>query len=179
MCDGAGVSVKRLPPGGSEPTRTPGRPGTLACIAILALAASAGCDPVFGGPDWNVRIGTLSTVEPAASIDVPASAVAGEPFTVLVRTSGGGCDRAAGTLAVPGGPARTAIVPSDSVYVGDDVCPTVLRVFEHEARVTFPEPGEKTVRFRVRDPATGSLVEIDRTVQVTPVAAPVSVDDPA
>lgn len=178
MHEEAGSPGSEPSPRGAPATGAPGRGKTFVCVVILTLAASAGCDSVFGGSDWDVRVGTLSSVEAAASIEVPGSAVAGEPFSVFVRTGGGGCDRAAGTRVMPGSD-RIAIVPHDSIYVGTDACPAVLRVFEHEARVTFREPGEKTVRFRVRDPATGSLVEIDRTVQVGNGVVPGSSDGPS
>lgn len=166
----------RTPVPGTQTAGGPGRRRIPLFLSLAVLAVAAGCDSFVSGSDWSVRIGTLATVEASASIEVPASAAAGEPFTALVRTMGGGCDRAAGTR-VERGFARTVVVPHDSIYVGDGACPAVLTVFEHRAELKFREPGEKTVRFRVRGPATGALTEVDRTVEVVDAADPGNVDD--
>lgn len=137
---------------------------------FLLVLALVGCDSVFSSPDWSVQIGTLAEGPESAAIQVPDSAVAGVPFTVSVRTRGGGCDRR-GPTRVERLSGRRTVVPTDSIFVGAALCPAVLRSFLHEATVEFGEVGEATVRLRVRDPADGSVIELDRSVAVgTPAA---------
>lgn len=147
--------------------------GPRAFVALAAAAltlAPAGCDSVVGSSDWSVRLGTLATGPEGPALEVPDSVAVGVAFTVRVRTRGGGCDRRGPTRVERGAGAPT-VVPRDSIFVGEAVCPAVLRTFSHEATLTFDDPGRSTVRFRVRDPADGSVVEIDRSVEVGSAAA--------
>lgn len=149
-----------------RPARTAGAAGTAAALLLL-LPLLSGCESVtFGGSDWRVRIGVLADDAGEEPIRVPASVVADEAFTVRVLTRGGGCDARARTT-VELGRAEATITPRDSIYVGPDACPAVLRIFRHEASLSFEEEGTARVRFRVRDPETGSVVVRERSVEVT------------
>lgn len=148
----------------------PGREALVALAAVALALAPAGCDSVVGGSEWSVRLGTLATGPESPALEVPDTVQAGVAFTVRVRTRGGGCDRQ-GTTRVEGEDGTPTVVPFDSIFVGDAACPAVLRTFPHEATLRFDEAGEATVRFRVRDPGDGSVVDIDRRIEVGAASA--------
>ena len=135
----------------------------------MAVASAApflaGCDSVFAGSDWSVRVGALADDLGGSAIEVPDAVTEGERFTVRVLTRGGGCDRPAGTVVGTDAGAVT-VTPMDSIYVGDDPCPAVVRTFEHEATLSLAVPDPATIRFRVRDPEGGGLIAVDRTLEV-------------
>lgn len=162
---------RTFPPGApacsTDPDRRRSRlPSLLTALGAIVLF-TVGCNSVFSGSDWSVRIGTLAGGPDGSVIEVPEAVTEGEQFTVQVRTTGGGCDRAAGTQVATTGGVIT-VTPTDSIYVGDDACPAVVRSFEHEATLSLAVPDPATIRFHVRAPSDDRLITVDRTVQVEP-----------
>lgn len=153
----------------SPRSHDPGRRPLHSWLLVLAMASTApllaGCDSVFSGSDWSVRIGTLADEPDGSAIEVPDAVTEGERFTVRVLTTGGGCDRAAGTQVGTEDGAIT-VTPTDSIYVGGGACPAVVRTFEHETTLSLAVPDPATIRFRVRSPTEDRLITVDRTVEV-------------
>lgn len=136
------------------------------CCLLLLLTLAAACEsPV--SPDEILVVGTLSH-EPdfGPAIEVPDSVDAGQAFTVIVRTVGSGCERMGPTETVADASAAT-VTPYD--YTRDRgsgiICDAILKLFQHEASVRFPDAGQATVLVRAND-GTGEIVEQERAVWV-------------
>lgn len=119
-----------------------------AVVPLLGLALLA-CDDDPTGPREVRYLGTVSfAADIAPLIETPDTVVASMPFVVSVRTFGGGCERE--------GPTETEISADEIVVSPFDFtvrrpgigCAEILKTFDHEATLTWPEPGEITLVFR-------------------------------
>ena len=142
---------------------------TLPAISAALLLALAGllaaCDDPTG-PDEVLVVGTVDFYEEPVVIEVPDTVAAGEPFAVGVRTYGGGCERL-GPTEVEALEDGVRVTPRDWTTVDPDVaCTTELKLFEHEATLTWSTPGEITVRIRGREEPAGVERTFARTVVV-------------
>lgn len=137
-------------------------------LAAMLLVAAAGCGDGLIEPRDVTRRGIVEFHGDGPEVSLPASATAGEAFTVTVRTFGGGCT-SKGPTVVDTVDAVVRILPHDVTTEGPNVvCPAVLRTFEHRADLTFEEAGERTVRIVGRrvDGEVDEVIELDRTVTV-------------
>lgn len=115
-------------------------------MMMLAALATAGCATATSGGEADPNAGILSHYGDPVEVIAPESATAGQPFTVAIRTYGGGCIRQGTTeVSVRG---RTAdLRPRDTrAQAAGVVCTADLRLFRHEASVRFDEPGRATLR---------------------------------
>jgi hypothetical protein len=127
--------------------------GILARIgaSIIAAAALCSCDGLFDDSGERSRVGTISFYSQPVVIEVPDTVAQGQPFSVGVRTYGNGCVSVGRTEAMVSG-LQGLVTPYDT-YSGGDICPDVLREFDHETTITFDQPGTGVVRFRgMREP---------------------------
>jgi hypothetical protein len=139
----------------------------LACLAGAALGCSG--SPTDSG-DSERALGYLEFHGTPVEVTVPATAHAGEPFTVHVVTWGGGCTAKSDTdVSVSG---RTADVRPYDVTVSDPavVCPEILRSLPHDVTVRFDTPGTATVRVHGRRAPGSATVVLTRTVDVQPAS---------
>jgi hypothetical protein len=141
---------------------------------LASTLTGAGCSLLLptGEADRERRIGEIDSeyyeARPGAPINLSADTVqAGTPLSVSIRTVGNGCYSKGPTDAGVRG-LKATVTPYDFVRVAD-VCTEVLKSFDHEAQVTFGQPGEATVRVRVRIKRASatvpdSIVTVDTTL---------------
>jgi hypothetical protein len=130
-------------------------------LSIVLLAAPC-TGPV--APVAERVPGVISFYGESELAEVPESAVAGEPFEVMVVTFGGGCITQDGTEVDVSG-LEVDVRPYD-LESGGEVCTAELRLFEHRATVTVAVPGTAEVRFHgVRRPEDEPYV-ITREIEV-------------
>lgn len=139
----------------------------MAAAALVALGCSSGTEPGAqpggGAPDRRV-LGTIEHYGDAAVVSVPDTVVAGETFTVRVRTYGGGCVSQGHTEAKVSG-TQAMITPFD-IRSDAEVCTQELRFFDHAAELRFEQPGTAEVVVRgVRKPGD-EVITIERRVVV-------------
>ncbi len=112
------------------------------CLALL------GCE--LTEPRWDLRRGEIELgASDSLHLETPAVVTAGEPATIAVRTYGGGCVRHGEVTLVNVSGMTATIEPYDSVVVeapDNYACLAILRMFTHNADVTFPQPGDATLR---------------------------------
>lgn len=83
-----------------------------------------------------------------APVEVPETAVAGEPFEVTISTFGGGCDNVGSALVKVEGHLAT-IQPYDFTEADEvTVCTAILKIMPRTVEVTFDEPGEGVLRIK-------------------------------
>lgn len=139
----------------------------LACIAVTALGCSGS---TTNSDDSERALGYLEYHGTSVEVTVPATARAGEPFTVRAVTWGGGCTSRGDTEVRVSG--RTADVrPFDVTRVGQDTfCVDILRSLTHDTTVRFDTPGTATVRVHGRREPGSHTVVVTRTVDVLPAS---------
>ena len=98
-------------------------------------------------------------------VEVPATAERGVPFTVTVRTYGGGCDRVAGTEVRAVGPSVVEVAPYDFTRP-NALCTDQLVALTHAAAVRFDVAGTSRVRVRGRRAPGGAELVVEREVVV-------------
>ena len=98
-------------------------------------------------------------------VEVPATAERGVPFTVTVRTYGGGCDRVAGTQVRAVGPSVVEVAPYDFTRP-NALCTDQLVALTHAAAVRFDVAGTSRVRVRGRRAPGGAELVVEREVVV-------------
>ncbi|MBB4639061.1 hypothetical protein [Longimicrobium terrae] len=136
---------------------------------MLAVLSFAGCASATGAREADPNAAILSHYGDPVEVIAPESATAGQPFTVAIRTYGGGCIRQGTTdVSVRG---RTAdLRPRDTrAEAAGAVCTADLRLFRHEASVRIDEPGRATLRVhgvRVDRGGDPEPLVITRTVTV-------------
>ena len=117
-------------------------------LVALAVAASVGCDdgPVVVDPYrfvGHIDFSDIRDLEPR----IPGTATASVPIQVTVWTSGGGCHRPGETEVTVDG--RTAVVtPYDWFHSSTGICTDDIKYFEHNATVTFTDPGTAEIVLR-------------------------------
>jgi hypothetical protein len=142
----------------------PRRAGALLLLACAACSATE--------PDHTVREPAIVELhQTSAEITVPATAVAGQPFTVVVQTIGPSSCTHPGDTQVTLGTATADLAPFDLFRRGPGVaCAQMVYRLQHEAQVVFAQPGTATVRVHgVREPG-GGMVTLTRTVDVRPAS---------
>jgi len=136
--------------------------------ALLLLFAAAACSPTDA--DTFRAPGILELYQTLAETAVPATAVVGQPFQVVVHTFGpNGCFSAGNTEVVKTATA-VEISPFDLVRQGSGACNDLVYELRHEVQIVFSQPGTAMVRFHgVREP-NGGIVTVTRTVDVQPAS---------
>lgn len=147
--------------------------GVARLILPAALVAVVACGDDGGvQPDTIVVPATiLSGVndDGSESVTVPATARVGVPFTVEVRSTGGGCtERDSTGVQVAGLVADVRPFVREPAPGRAPVCPGILKIFSHTAAVTIAQPGTATVRVHGRRDGDGATVTITRSVTVQP-----------
>ncbi|MEJ2678090.1 MAG: hypothetical protein P8174_03325 [Gemmatimonadota bacterium] len=135
--------------------------------AVLAGTILAGCGRVTG-PGSDVleqrRVGVIDLYSQGIAVTVPDTVQAGVPFVVSVTTYGDGCDRQDGT-DVQATKLLASVTPYD-LHANSAVCTDVLKLFQHQANVVFPEPGSAAIVVYGRVLPADSLIGVDRQVIV-------------
>lgn len=117
-------------------------------VGIVLIWLVGGCS-LFTAPS-EVKRGIIGYPDDIVA-EVPAQAVAGEPFQVSVSTVVSSCWNGERTDVEIAG-LRVTITPYDSrTRSGGIVCTTEVKRFRHTATVVVTETGEATVEFRGRD----------------------------
>lgn len=134
-------------------------------LSLGLLALLSGCSSIFG-PDEERVVGIipgLGAGEP--EIEVPATALAGQEFTITVHTAWpDGCSRK-GTADVRQEAASALITPYDVVTKGD-LCAQQPQRFTHTATLVFDDPGTVEVTVRGRATRSAGVTAVRRTVVV-------------
>lgn len=139
--------------------------------AVVAVVAACHDD---GGvqPDTIVLPANIvSTFLPGDTLAVvtPTTARVGVPFTVDVRSWGGGCtERDSTTVRVSGRTAEVRPLVREPAPSRDQACFTIIKQFTHTAAVTFTQVGTATVRVIGRRQDDSRAVTVTRTVNVQP-----------
>jgi hypothetical protein len=154
--------------------RIPTRLLTLSAFVFGATAAAA--PPALPERPEQRVLGVLE-FHSQPTIDViqaPETVRAGEPFVVVVRTFGGGCERP-GDAGVIVSTDIASIMPYDltTATMPDAVCNTLLKRFVHAVVVQFDRPANATIRIwgrRVQPglPPGGEPIVLERRVVVAP-----------
>lgn len=113
-------------------------------LLLAALAVGCAGGPLEPGP--QARPGVISFYDQPVVATAPDTALAGTPFTVRVRTYGGGCLSEGETDVVVTG--SEALVQPLDIHSGAEVCTDELRTFDHEATVVVAEVGTARIIFR-------------------------------
>ena len=117
-------------------------------IVIAASVLLTSCDSVTG-PNERLVVGTITLSDPVV-IEVPDTVSVSVPFSVSVRTFGGGCMRVGPTEVVING-LDAQVTPFDYTVVGDGVlCIQIVSSFDHEASLTFATVGSATITIRAK-----------------------------
>ncbi|HJQ19188.1 MAG TPA: hypothetical protein VJ867_02495 [Gemmatimonadaceae bacterium] len=112
---------------------------------------------------WRAR--NLAVIEyqagdqSVASITAPDTVQVSAPFSVSVKSYGGGCERQ-GETEVNAGAAVVEILPYD--YTEGVECTDLLRTFDHVATVHFSAVGTDTLVFRGRRDVGGGFTFVMR-----------------
>ncbi len=141
----------------------------VALTLVLGLAATSACAS-------TAREGIRQERQPAfirfyqepSLVEAPDTVSAGEPFTVTVRTFGGGCIGQGDTRAEVRGRVVT-LRPLDvhtTRHPGPVVCTSDLVFYTHRVEVRLTEPGVATIRVIGREAPADSLITIERSVVV-------------
>ena len=140
----------------------------LAAAALLAGALGA-CDRLPGMGGKNRRPAVLEHHGDRSTLEAPAKAKVGVPFTAKFVVYGTGCLEAAPAESVihRGGvdirPYQLERKPSES-----EACPMNLRMDDQNVSIAFPLAGKITLRvIGRREPGDGE-VTLERTVEVAP-----------
>jgi hypothetical protein len=140
--------------------------GILARIgaSIIAVTALCSCDGLFDDSGERSQVGTISFFGEPVVIEVPDTVAQGQPFSVGVRTYGNGCVSVGRTEVMVTG-LQAVVTPYDT-HGGGEICPDILRRFDHETTITLDQAGTGAVRFRgLREPEDTITTEV-RTVHV-------------
>ena len=121
-------------------------------IVIAGSVLLTSCDFDFvTGPSERLVVGTVAFHSEPVDIDVPDTVTVSVPFSVSVRTFGGGCQRLGSTEVVING-LDAEVTPFDSTAGGDRVvCTDILLAFAHGASLTFATVGSATVTIRGKE----------------------------
>jgi hypothetical protein len=130
----------------------------------VATAALCGCNGVLGVDGPGQQPGVISFYSDPVVVEVPDTVTRGQPFAVSVRTYGGGCV-SQGPTDVRVDDLRATITPFD-INSGHDFCTAALRLFQHEASITFDRAGIATVVFRGTRRPEDQPIAVERTVVV-------------
>lgn len=118
-------------------------------VFTAALLLFAGCSPTGAdAPEYVRELGILTEPGLSEQVQVPASAAAGQPFTVRVSTWGGSC-----RLAAPAEVSRTGLQADVTVYdlnPTGGACDRAIRQVEHVVELRVPGPGTATLRIHGR-----------------------------
>ena len=88
----------------------------------------------------------------AGAITVPASVIAGNDFTITVKTGGNGCSSMGDTSVILGeGSADVFVYDMTTATRPDIMCTMIYKEFDHEATLRFSKKGEAVIRFWTRD----------------------------
>jgi len=140
-------------------------------IALFLFAACAllACENRSSGLDSVVRPATLAFYGDQDSVALPDTAFAGQPFTVRVRSYGGGCVSKDQTFSgVSGRSAYIRPFVREPAPGADVACPAILLTFSHDVELVFEETGQATIRvYGLREPER-TPYSITRTVHVAP-----------
>lgn len=151
--------------GAHPPTRDPPTMPSILHRAGLAALLCAACSPTEPGAPVR-ELGYIESYPSPVEATVPATARAGEPFTVRVVTRGSGCTSAGDTEARVSG-AAADVSPYDLRQEGPGIaCPDILRSLTHEATLRFDAPGTATVRVHGRREPGGDRLTVTRTVTI-------------
>lgn len=141
----------------------------LRLTGLSALVLAGACSDSPTGGNQTVReLGFIQYPDFPVEITVPATARAGQPFTVRVTTRGDACTTADDTevLAVAN---TVTVAPYDLRTTGPNTtCTGDVRSFVHTASVRLDTPGEATLNFNGRTAPSGNFVTLSRTVTVQP-----------
>lgn len=120
----------------------------LIVIAISVLLTS--CD-FLTGPNERLVVGVVAFHSEPVVIEVPDTVSVSVPFSVSVRTYGGGCERVGPTEVEMDG-LDAEITPFDYTAAADGgACTDILLSFVHEASLTFATVGSATVTIRGKE----------------------------
>ena len=139
------------------------RPLVSAFLLMSSTACGALLEPSSGEA---LVVGTVAFYGDPVVIDLPDTVDASTPFTVSVRTYGGGCERIGPTEITVA--ARSAVVvPYDYTRTGADVaCTAILNIFEHQVALRLDVPGQATVTIRGREQPSSVVRDYPRQVWV-------------
>lgn len=145
--------------------------------ALLGAAVAARTAPASPAEQDEQRVpGVLEAQSepPRDVIDAPETVRAGQPFLVVVRTFGGGCEGPGGTGVIVSTD-TASIMPYDltTATTADVVCTTVLKRFVHAVVLRFDRPAEATIRIWGRRlapglPPGGEPIVLERRILVAP-----------
>ena len=123
-------------------------------IALLAAALLAACQSATD-PDWVVETGIIiPEMSSVQTLQAPAMARAGEPFTIVVSTRGSStCTAAAGAHVRMSG-SVIEVTPRDSIARGRG-CTDDLAGFPRPITLTIAEQGNYTIRVSGRPTRSG------------------------
>jgi hypothetical protein len=115
--------------------------------AALLLLTTVGCDSNLLAPiePNGLNPARIAHFGEGPTIEVPAAAVAGEPFAIVITTFGGGCIEK-GPTNVATSELRIDIRPMDFFFRAGANCPDFLRYHIHRATVTGSQRGTLEVR---------------------------------
>lgn len=142
----------------------------LRATPLAALVLAGACDsPSGSGGNSSVReVGYVQFRDAPVEVTVPATARAGQAFTVRVVTRATGCSSADDTEVLVVG-FSADVTPYDIRTTGPNlVCGDEVQVFTHTAPVLFDTPGEATVRVHGRREPGDDAITITRAVTVQP-----------
>jgi hypothetical protein len=131
---------------------------------IVAVVALCSCDGLFEHDGERSQVGAISFYSEPVTVEAPDTVAVNQPFAVLVRTYGNGCVSQGRTQLVLNG-LQATVTPYD-VHDGGDICPDILRMFDHEVTLTFEEAGVGVVTFRGRREPEDTMTTETRVVQV-------------
>jgi hypothetical protein len=137
-------------------------------LFLCATAALSACDVT--SPSNVVREPSILEVDDTpATVTVPASARAGQAFTIRIVTHSLSSCTTKGevTLGIQG---RTAdLSPFDLTRTGDDVsCAEVASLLIHEPVIGFAQPGTATINVHGRRMPSGQILTVTRTIEILP-----------
>jgi hypothetical protein len=123
--------------------------GGLACVLATMIAAGLGCEEAGrpGSGDvhaWEVRIAHLWAYDGEA-VQVPDSVQAGQPFDILLLSALSGCDVKGPDDVQHLSDSTIEIIPQDSMFVGNAMCPAWIHPARHQITLEFPHPGEAQI----------------------------------
>lgn len=139
-----------------------------ALLAGMAMALLGACSSPTDSDGEQLRLGNLHTVDPELGLGhilAPDSVLAGDTFSIEVRTTGDGCHRK-GVTELRYEDWGLTVIPKDWVPTGTPVCSRVRRIFAHRVEASLQDVGEQTIVALGWDPIMRDTVHLGHTIHV-------------
>lgn len=137
----------------------------LACLSVAAMACNSTAPD---RPRYERQLAYINFFAEPGLIETPDTVGAATPFTVTVRTFGGGCiDQGDTQSSIVGSTVEVRPFDIFATYVPSNYgCPDILRYYAHSVSIRLDQRGPATIRVIGRVAPGDSLTTIGHAIVV-------------